>query len=535
MSNKKLSQLLVAAPALLSAFAFAGSAVAQSSTDANVLQQVRQYSDKVEEGQVTSVSQLRDVKPTDWAFQALQSLVERYGCIAGYPDGTFRGNRAMTRYEFAAGLNACLDRVNELIASATADLVTKEDLAVLQRLQEEFQAELATLRGRVDALEAKTAELEANQFSTTTKLAGETIFDVGSLLGGESAVGSKAQRQTTLGSRVRLALNTSFTGKDLLRTRLQANNIQGYNNRYSGASFPGSKLDYDASGDSGSGVGSTEVQLNELWYRFPVGKGRVWVGTHGLNEYKVVPFSGNLIPSTYDMLEQFRFQAAYRTPNGAGAAVSYPIGSTLTATAGYFANTAAASTAGKDSGLTSGSNSALAQLTFTPTPSLTVAATYSRGYNPDGRNSGLSAGTLKASDPITGVQDAATSNNYGIAAGYKFSPALNLSGWAGWSTVDAISSNQKADLFNWAVSVGLPDLLKKGNYGGVSVGSLPYVTNGKNGVVDEKSPIAAQVFYSFKLSDNISVQPGVVYITNPNGSSKNDNVWLSSLKTTFRF
>ncbi|HEY9301337.1 MAG TPA: iron uptake porin, partial [Phormidium sp.] len=56
--------------------------------------------------QVTSVSQLSDVQPTDWAFQALQSLVERYGCIEGYPDRTYRGNRAITRYEFAAGLNA---------------------------------------------------------------------------------------------------------------------------------------------------------------------------------------------------------------------------------------------------------------------------------------------------------------------------------------------------------------------------------------------------------------------------------------------
>ena len=60
--------------------------------------------------QVTSVTQLSDVQPTDWAFQALQSLVERYGCIAGYPDGTYKGNRAMTRFEFAAGLNACLDK-----------------------------------------------------------------------------------------------------------------------------------------------------------------------------------------------------------------------------------------------------------------------------------------------------------------------------------------------------------------------------------------------------------------------------------------
>ncbi|BAZ85209.1 hypothetical protein NIES806_14090 [Dolichospermum compactum NIES-806] len=41
--------------------------------------------------QVTSVSQLSDVQPTDWAFSALQSLVERYGCVAGYPNG-YKGN-----------------------------------------------------------------------------------------------------------------------------------------------------------------------------------------------------------------------------------------------------------------------------------------------------------------------------------------------------------------------------------------------------------------------------------------------------------
>ncbi|MGB7275579.1 MAG: iron uptake porin, partial [Geitlerinemataceae cyanobacterium] len=105
--------------------------------------------------QVTSVSQLSDVQPTDWAFQALQSLVERYGCIAGYPDGTYRGNRALTRYEFAAGLNACLDQVLALVGGDEG--VDPESLATIRRLQEEFAAELATLRGRVDALEARTA------------------------------------------------------------------------------------------------------------------------------------------------------------------------------------------------------------------------------------------------------------------------------------------------------------------------------------------------------------------------------------------
>ena len=51
--------------------------------------------------QVTSVTQFSDVYPTDWAYQALAGLVETYGCVAGYPNGTFRGNRAMTRYEAA--------------------------------------------------------------------------------------------------------------------------------------------------------------------------------------------------------------------------------------------------------------------------------------------------------------------------------------------------------------------------------------------------------------------------------------------------
>ncbi|MCT0249820.1 S-layer homology domain-containing protein, partial [Synechococcus sp. CS-197] len=47
--------------------------------------------------QVTSITQFSDVYPTDWAYQALSNLIERYGCVAGYPNGTYRGNRAMTR------------------------------------------------------------------------------------------------------------------------------------------------------------------------------------------------------------------------------------------------------------------------------------------------------------------------------------------------------------------------------------------------------------------------------------------------------
>ena len=149
--TKRFWNLCKVSPVVLAAAFFAANSAVAAEVNEQVTN-VAQLSETQDNSmsQVTSVSQFSDVQPTDWAFQALQSLVERYGCIAGYPNSTYRGNRALTRYEFAAGLNACLDRVNELIATATADLVTKQDLATLQRLQEEFSAELATLRGRVD-------------------------------------------------------------------------------------------------------------------------------------------------------------------------------------------------------------------------------------------------------------------------------------------------------------------------------------------------------------------------------------------------
>jgi Carbohydrate-selective porin, OprB family/S-layer homology domain len=169
-------------------------------------------------GQVTSVSQLSDVQPTDWAYQALQSLVERYGCIAGYPNGTFRGNRAATRYELAAALNACLDQISDRFA-------TKEDLEAVKALQEEFKAELATLKGRVDSLEARTATLEAQQFSTTTKLQGQAIF--AGQYGDQLDTPGIDNRASAI-ARVRLSFNTSFTGNDLLQTTLETGNAGTY-------------------------------------------------------------------------------------------------------------------------------------------------------------------------------------------------------------------------------------------------------------------------------------------------------------------
>jgi S-layer homology domain len=85
--------------------------IAANSTYSDRGYQIPSYSDRDREqllSQTTSISEFRDVSPNAWSFEALRNLVEDYGCIAGYPDRTYRGDRALTRYEFAAGMNACL-------------------------------------------------------------------------------------------------------------------------------------------------------------------------------------------------------------------------------------------------------------------------------------------------------------------------------------------------------------------------------------------------------------------------------------------
>lgn len=96
--------------------------------------------------QVTSVNQLRDVQPTEWSYQAISNLISRYGCIAGYPDGTFRPGQPATRSELAALTNACLDRITEYQTEADAKLAAA------------LRAEFASTNSRVSALELAAAQ-----------------------------------------------------------------------------------------------------------------------------------------------------------------------------------------------------------------------------------------------------------------------------------------------------------------------------------------------------------------------------------------
>lgn len=100
--------------------------------------------------QVTSVSQLRDVQPTEWSYQAISNLISRYGCVAGYPNSTFKPGQPATRAELAALTNACLDRITEFYTAADAQLAAA--------LRAEFAKEIGATNKRVSALELAAAQ-----------------------------------------------------------------------------------------------------------------------------------------------------------------------------------------------------------------------------------------------------------------------------------------------------------------------------------------------------------------------------------------
>ncbi|CAD0224202.1 conserved exported hypothetical protein [Planktothrix agardhii] len=511
-----------------------------SETSVSGLEQINEYAEAADAlEQVTSVSQLSDVQPTDWAFQALQSLVERYGCIAGYPDGTFKGNRAMTRFEFAAGLNACLERVNELIAASVANLVTREDLAVLQRLQEEFAAELATLRGRVYALEARTAELEANQFSTTTKLRGEVIFWGGDAAGdratynvvGQFAGKDSDPTEAYFGYRARLNFDTSFTGQDLLRTRLQAQSIPNLS-AFNITNTLMSRTSIDGV-DNG-------VILDELYYRFPIanGKGNVFVGAKGLDNDDiydtVTPFGG----SGDGALSRFgRYNpTTFRGPQGTGVGLKYAFSDQFKVNLGYLADQASSSLANQGQGIFNGGYSAGLQLVFKPSPKIGVGLEYNHRYFTNGIvNVSGGTGSWIANKPFG--ENATTSENVGFQANWRIAQHFELGGWVGstWAN-QKNGGNDSATIINWAVSLAFPDVLKEGGLGGLIVGMPPKVTSHDiSALEDRDTSIHIEGFYRYPLNDYIAITPGFYVVTNPDQNSNNNTIVVGTLRTQFRF
>lgn len=484
------------------------------------------------QGQVISVNQLADVQPTDWAFQALTTLVDRYNCMVGYPDQLFQGNRSISRYEFAIGLNACLHQINQLLAGAPVNLVKQEDAQILHRLQQEFATELFILRGRMNTLEVRTAQLESQQFSTTTNLTGEAVFAAVSTLGEDKAVASgampdangQANDNIIFSDRIRLIFNTRFTGQDLLRVRLQAGNIPSLR-AATGTNM--ARLSFD--GDTGN-----RFILNQLYYQFPIGSAvKVTAIAQGTLFDVVDPINPLLGSDGRGALSAFGARSPiYREEiGGTGFGISYNIKPAINLTLVYLASAAANPTVG--SGLLDGSYSALAQLTFKPTKSFSFGLVYTRSLN----GIDINTSSTITNDPFNGVSDTVIGNSYSLVASWLVNPTLSLGGWVGYLQASAqdLPQDPTAEIFYYAVHLGFPDLGKAGNLLGVVFGQPPKVIRNQFGSIDRNTSLQFEAFYRFQVNDHLSITPGVIAILNPDHNSDNDPIFVGTIRTTFQF
>ena len=481
---------------------------------------------------LTPVFQMSDIHPGDWAFTALQSLDRSYNCLAGYPDGKYQGNRALTRYEFAAGLKACLDKVNEIIASNTAAAVNKEDLATLKRLQKDFAPELRTFEESLDNFEAKIAQFEASQFSTTVKLSGELILALSGAFGGEKADGSgeDINENITLGSRARVRLTTSFTGRDRLRLRFQARETADFG-EVAGTEM--ARLGFQGDDDN-------EVELNELEYHFRIGR-RARVSIQpvggGIDDFttEINPLIGDLQDSGTGATSRFgRRNPILRQGGGIGLGATYKFSDSTRLGLGFTIDDAER----PESGITRSPYGAIVNFTFVPTQAFGVGLTYVRSFNTLDTNTGSEI----ADDPFDDTSDSIVANSYGAEITFSPSPTFTIGSWIGFTQATAtdLPGNPDAEIFNYALSLAWADVGKEGNVAGLIIGQPPKVINnnflvGGREFKDPDTSLHLEGFYTHQINDNVSITPGLFVIFNPEHNESNDTIYVGTLRTTLEF
>ena len=540
--------------------------------------------------QVTNVQQLRDIAPTDWAYEALRSLVDRYGCISGFPNQTYRGDRALSRYEFAAGLSSCLNQIERLLASSSS--VDRGDLATIERLTQEFDAELTAIEGRLDTLESRTAVLEDNSFSTTTKLLGNLFLNLtGATADGDVSIeagsldaplnlrrGARDANNNPIISTVEddpevtfsyytwLNFTSSFTGEDNLNIQLVAGNGNSPANNFVSAGL------YNTFGtpftdQTGTATGTSDVEVREAFYDFPIGeKLRVIVGPR-INWYRY--FDNNAY--TFFLTGAGSFNSSGGTlvnpiDRGSGAVITYDLNDLLTFKLGYlgenteflpaaFFNTSS----DPEKGLFSATQTLTAEIDFAIADRANIRLMYTRAtldnnqpiFDADGNLTGFGVGGATG-EPIYGVADDGFGGTIGDAPADTFSVNFD------WAILDKFGvfgrynygstsirptnpdlENGEVNAQAFQIGVAFPDLGKEGALGTLSF-VVPFdITDGEEFLVsgsgDGGTQYDFEATYNFPVNDNISLLPAFYLIANPNNFEDNPDIYVGNLRMQFEF
>ncbi|MBF2098879.1 MAG: iron uptake porin, partial [Gloeomargaritaceae cyanobacterium C42_A2020_066] len=429
--------------------------------------------------------------------------------------------------------------------------------------------------------------LEAQQFSTTTKLRGEVIFYPAGVAEADQAQTTiqqaggvptvQTQDNTIFAYRVRLNFDTSFTGQDRLRTRLQVADTTPFAGPVTGTNE--TRLGFDSDTDGA-------LLIDKLFYEFPFdnGKGKaVITAVNGEANEFFDTYSGQLESSGNGALSRFgRFNPLmYRVGGaqgaGAGTFIMYDFNKTVGIGVGYLAlNTnstvgtgAPVSAANPDQGLFGGNYSVFAQVNVKPTKDFKFGLGYSRSYgtgfdnvggsNGFGVNVTGSTGTSYAADPFgsakSGDDTPTETNGVNLMFSWTALPQMIISGWFGYTWANALSSsfvasntvqkNDQAQILTAALQFAFPDPFgRKGDLGGFIVGLPPYVTDNDSGQIvngqlikrqNEDVPVHIEGLYRFQVNRNLRITPGFIIIANPQGNADNDTLFVYTVRSTFTF
>jgi hypothetical protein len=466
----------------------------------------------VGQGQPQRISN-NNLMPTDPQVQTLNRINDRYQC------GITSIQQEISRADLVNNMGACLNSLEVKMAQNPSSIST-EDIEQLKLLAKSFRDEIGELDGRMNTLENRISLAQnASTFSTTSKLAGEVIVGLSTYSGANPNASS-----TVVTNRVRLNVDTTFTGKDRLRTRLQSRNTTSFSG-VTGTNM--TRLGYD-----GDEANATNLSL--LQYTLPVfDRSKLIIETVG-SEYNenMYTFNPLLASSGSGSISRFgRYNPVYRqSGDGAAATLDHRFNDQLTGSIGY-----AVPTGSNDptTGIFGGGNSAIAQLRYQPSPDINLGLTYARSYHPGGGGVTGSTGSSRANRPF-GAGNPVSASHYNFLASAKVSPGLVISGWAGLTNANREGAAGNADIFNFAVSAALPDFGAKGNVLGLIVGVPPKVTGGSI-ASDPDTSLHLEALYKIKMSDNLDITPGVLLITNPEHNSSRPSEFVGTIRTTFKF
>ena len=372
----------------------------------------------------------------------------------------------------------------------------------------EVNEEIASLKGRLDGLEAKQNNLEAGSFSETTTLDGKAVFALAAAdHNGNYANNSEALQMQYV---YQMNLNTSFTGDDNLYVRLKTCNASGYTVTEEQGGY---LVSSNGNGD--------ELKVDKIWYTFPVGeRNTFWIGPEIENYYmhattpsiysptlKQFTLGGNA--SAYGASTNSGLGWAYKADNGFAVSSNVVSKQTNDATVGFLTNEAQTSWA--------------TQVGYTQ-PQYSVSAMVNMKYN---GWEDYYFSTTNGRNRDTGLN----STNIGLRAWWRpqetgtATPSISV-GYDTSEIDDAAAGAGSTDMFfvglNWA------DMFLADDKIGLAFGQPQ--TN-ENDTVD---PFSYEAYYQYSVNDATTLRTTVFGNSDRDGTSGNDNNGVV-LETTFKF